>query len=879
VVVAMVNYVDKDYDDTTIFDPLGQNYEVVSTWDAVGLKAVAKYTFSPVNVELWDETYSWLMMEIKVSDLSKLTGVGYVVLSSSLISGEEELVFPISSLTVLSEYDKFMMMIDQFTGSTFDATNLQRVEVWVEATSQITLKWRKARVIHLTAPVDVTPWVSSPYVTVVVDHSKVPTALQNVPVRIVIDEQHAAFAMMLKDHQSSIFVVDGSGNNVHFSIEAWDTYTCVLWALLPEVSDVVDTTILVYYDPTGTLINAKTILPSMWNVGYPLVLSMDKQGTAVVDETPSGILIDVVGTDLVREDGLRRLVFNGTSDYMTIPIKYAYDFIMATKGHVTFEVIPSSVVQSDYACLMSKAVLDEKDYQAYSFMWSGSTIRAEFSNHTDGTTILSCDAPTSLGKAVITIQWQDQVCQIWINGVKAVEGSIPILDDMAEMATHLFGKTYNDVYGVDEYFEGDVYAVVVANGMIDGDRIIVDHANRLGQLVTVGNVPMVETLFENVTPVAILASPTSAVDHYQVVFTIHSTEGISRDDDLYLGMDCRTDCRDIVLVDTAGVPMYCTVLGTDNTTYATYAIRIVDIPDHGVVMFNLCHGWIGCPDNSDPVMVYEDYEGSVLNVDMVGPPIIVWYGELLPRFMYSKEVTVLASPDGEFDHYQLEVVVHRDEGVDSESDVYVSTHCRGDYRDVVFVDGNDELLSHYIESWDAESATFIVRFPGLPSSGSVTFGMYYKSNTIRNISDLKGTEAGGVITTTNPPSIDTWGTEVFRDDLSLYQWYKTFTISDIPQDGWFGIQARINRVIGIDSFHNVYLRNKCDPFARDLICTTLNDSKVLDYNVVHVGLNFIVVQFLMKLLTTSPREYKLRYGRDSVDNQTDWRPVILSVLS
>lgn len=876
-VAILVDYTGQDYEATTIYDPYTTDHEIVSTWDSVNLKAVATYEFDPMSVEEWDTTYSWLMTEIKVSDDTLLDGTGQIIISSSLVDGDEELVYAISGLEVLTDYDKFMIMIQEFTGSTFDETRLCRMTVWVGATSEVTLKWRKARLIHINAGVDATPWLTKDYVTITIDHDVVPADMTYVPLRVVFDESNAGFPILMKDFQSSLFAVDSNGDPVYFAVEAWDTYSCVLWMMLNEVSTSLDMTVVLYYDETGALTNEKTLVSSFWVSGYPTYLAMERSGDVLIDETADDNEFIVNGAKCYRLDGLRRAQFNGISDYLEVPVSIYNDIIMSEEGSVTFELEPDVVVQNDYACLMSKATADSQNYQAYSFMWAGSNIKAEFCNASNGKTTLVAAAPTALGRAVVTFQWSSESCDIWVNGSKITTGSIPVMDVRNDLGVYIGGKTYGDEYGSDEYYSGDILTVSIKDEIVDDDMVEFDHLNRLGLLTTISGVPSISSLFDDNTSVTLLASPTSALSEYQLEVTIHSEEGISRNSDLYLGDGCLSDCSDIVITDEDGIPVYYTILDTDYDTYATYAVKFVDIPESGITDFTIYYGWDDCPDLSDDEMTYEDWDSATIVTPIDYPPTVVWWGTVADKFMFEKTIVVDASPDGAFDQYQLDITIHRDEGTDSSTDVYISTHCRSDYRDIVFFDEYDNVLSHYISDFDAEYADIIVEFNDIPSSGSKSFKMRYKSNAVLSISDYKGTINSGRESTTNPPSIASWGTDTLLESLSSYSWIKTFTISSIPLDGWFGVVARINRTTGTDNMSNTYLNDHCDSSYGDLLCTTSDDSKVIDYYIAYTDTQFAIVKFLMNLTTTSGQTFNLRYGKSLVDNQTDWRPVIISV--
>lgn len=875
----VVNYAGYDYKDTTIYDSRDATHEIVSAWDSGNSMAVATYTFDPKNVNIWNEVYSWLMIEIKVSNVSVLDGTGYVILSSSLTPGSEEFKYPISLVDVDTVYDKFQLMMDQFTNSSFDQTKLCRLTVQIGATSEIVVKWRKARIIHLYGGIPTTGWTDCPYITVTIDHTKIPTGMGPFPIRIPIDETRAYFPMVMKNHQTSIFAIDDSDDPVMLSVERWDSYTCVLWLLAKNVSSTEDTIIKIYYDPTGELENTDTLKPTIWMREYILILSSDWTGDGYVnDERTLNIKVPITSTGVYRRGGLSTLICDGSSSYMTIPQELANQTIFSTEGSITLEVRPTVSTQTSHACLVSKATAATPGRQAYSVLWVEDKIKVTLSNHEDGPSTITVDAPTDLSKVVLTVQWKDGVCDVWVNGTKEGTGSVPTLDMIQDIPVQLFGMSFNGVYSTNEYFEGEVYGLVMCSTILSDGDISVDHYNRLGTLVTISNPPDVSTLYENSTTVTLLASPTMELDHCQLPVVLHSGTGITRGDDIYFLGESLANCDDVLFVDANGVPLYFVeMVGVGGTK--TIVVRFTDIPETGTVTYTVLYNWEGSLDYQDAVMTYENYASTVLVVDVEEPPVIVYWGDLLSKFMFKKQITVNASPDGAFSIYQLDVDINRDEGSDSGGDVFVSTHCRSDYRDVAFVDNSGDLVPHYVDVTGQEVGGITVGFTSLPGSGTKTFWMYYKTNMIRSLSDYKGTFGSGRVTTTNPPTIGAWGAEVLLEDLDAYEYYKIFTISTIPSNGWYGVLAKVYNSTGTDSYERVYLDDHYDQVSGDIICTTLDDAKVVDYTIHALASGVVIIYFLMKLTTSSPVQYKMRYGKALTDNQTDIRPVIICTIT
>lgn len=1030
----MVDYTGINYSDTEIFAIWDDDdYEIIGSWDSVNMRSIAEYTFDPKEVNDWDTTYSWLMVELKLNLPDQWDGTGEIIVASDLADGVEEIVYDLSGETITDAYDKLRLLFADFVDTGFDHTGMCRVTIWMGGLTELQVRWRKARIVHTAMTPSYTSWVSGDYVTVTLDHSVVPNDVTSVPVRVVFDESNAAFPLLMRDHKDSIIILDEDDNEVYFMIESWEPTTCVLWLMVNSISSTVDTVLRIYYDTTGAMVNTESKVTTIWRTKTVAMLAMNESDNVIVDQSQTGYVCTPYGCVYHREHGLDCMTFNGTPGRIELPYESSLQMMLAEKGTMTFELIPETVVQGDHACLYSRASADDSANQAMSLKWAGSNIVAEFSNYTDGKTTITTAAPTVVGKTVITFTWESNSCSIWINGTKVTTSSVPTLDSRNDLPMMLFGKTYGDEYDVEEYFEGTVYSVVVFNEVPSDDRIAVDHANKLGTLVTISGVPALESVYTSSVEFRVLSSPKDAVDVYQLDVVVHCDNGISRFEDVYLNGGCRTDCLDVMFVDPNGAALHATIVETDGASYARYVVAVTDIPESGYITCKLLYGWSDAYDISEPETVFEDFDsfgGTTLNrrwtisgsptlgddeltlsdsdaiiwdraytteVEVVfralvteqdsavvevrdaleytnrialyndddieqdvftkmglevcidgadtvetktvnnskvyhfygivryatlavvrqddisftlteslpagelypavsvwdttqesttvldffmvrkcyeNPPIIAWWGDITDKFMFSKTVTIDASLDGAFSEYQLDLTIHRDEGTDSGSDVYVSTHCRADYRDFVFVDSSSNVLTHWVDTYDDESANVVVKFIDIPSSGSVTFTMYYKSNYVGRLSDYKGTIGSGRESTTNPPSISSWGTDTLLEDLSSYAYIKTFTISDIPEDGWFGITAIINRLAGTDNLSRAYIGAHCNVDYGDLIFTTLDDSVVLGYDIFVIGSTYAVLKILMKLVTTDGQVFNMRYGKQYVDNQTDMRPVI-----
>jgi hypothetical protein len=1039
----MVNYVDVDYEDTTLYDPIGIDYEVVATWDSVNSRMVATLIFEdPKIVGNWDVVYSWLLVEVKVSDLSKLDGTGYIAIGSTEVEGSNEIVFDTANLAAVAEgtigtqYDKFRIPISEFLASSFNPGNIKRVTVSLGVSAQIVMKWRKARLVHLAESTDISSWFTLPYVEVVVDHMKVGSELVFFPLRVVFDESMAGFPIVMNDAKYSIMAVDSTGNPQYIYVEAFDKYTCVMWILAENVSDVEDTAFKIYYDKTGVKINTRYAFESLWVSKYPYILHMKESSNKIVDLSTHHNHCTIQGAKNVRVGGLRGLQFMGYPEYIRLPIGFTpllNDIV--GEGQLLFEVQPSVVSQADYACLGSIASEDNSNMQMVTVMWSGEDIVAQFSNIVDGRSTLVGSAPSTLEKAIIVVRWKSGVADIFVNGVKVQTGSIPILDYRVDIRMHLFGRTYNGEYGVEEQFEGIAYSAEALTISTSDEWITTDYWNRVGGLISITGVPDIADNYTQSVEVTILASPKDSTDHYQMEIVVHSGIGITRGNHAYLGLDCRVDLRDVLFVDSSNVPLYYTLLDTDGSTYATYVVRVLSIPDSGFVHLRMYYGFSDSPDLSDPVMVYDDYDGgegnvlgrhwsqsgvatvsggtilldnndlilrmfgvandvevmirskadqqdsafidlrdaiaysnrlvlynsdnvangvfdkvvpdatkngvslgaikavtwqdirdyhvyrikrytdkvvfqqddsvielldptyipvvelfpgvcvwsdsrqSTLTMDWFAvrksfehPPLIVWWGDVFQKFGFRKTITVGASPDGEFDRYHIDIVIHRDKGVDGSSDIYIGAHCREDYRDILFTDDDGNILSHYVDTYTMESATVVVEFTNLPSTGSATFYMYYQSNYVGKVSDYKGTFGPGRVTTTNPPSITVVSGGTNYNDPSEYAYKRSFTVTSVTQEGWYQALCIVARRAGTSALQNVFVEDHIDSDAGDILITNEDGSEVIEYYVFVNTVGEAILRIYIYATPLSSTTYWMYYGKIITDNRRD--PVV-----
>ena len=100
---------------------------------------------------------------------------------------------------------------------------------------------------------------------------------------------------------------------------------------------------------------------------------------------------------------------------------------------------------------------------------------------------------------------------------------------------------------------------------------------------------------------------------------------------------------------------------------------------------------------------------------------------------WAKEITLTGTADGEQTDYQLAMTLHKGEGEDSSTDVYLNnhtltdwddTHCPTDFR---FTNSaSDELMDYWVESYTATTVDVWVEFDTIPvAPGTATFRLYY----------------------------------------------------------------------------------------------------------------------------------------------------------
>lgn len=106
-------------------------------------------------------------------------------------------------------------------------------------------------------------------------------------------------------------------------------------------------------------------------------------------------------------------------------------------------------------------------------------------------------------------------------------------------------------------------------------------------------------------------------------------------------------------------------------------------------------------------------------------------------YSFRKNVVITnAAKDGVQTNYQKKVIVNRSVGADSGENVYISTKCLANYKDIRFTktDGTS-LLDFWIESIGAGSAVFWVEVDSIPDSNAGNIYMYYGNAAAAAASD------------------------------------------------------------------------------------------------------------------------------------------------
>jgi hypothetical protein len=112
----------------------------------------------------------------------------------------------------------------------------------------------------------------------------------------------------------------------------------------------------------------------------------------------------------------------------------------------------------------------------------------------------------------------------------------------------------------------------------------------------------------------------------------------------------------------------------------------------------------------------------------------------LPGYQYVKSHNITGSSNGAQTDYQMKLVVHRGNGTDNGQDVYLNGNSQSWPNDIRFTDNSFNLLSYWIESSDANTATVWVKVPSIPASpGSAGIFLYYGKSVDTSDSDGRAT--------------------------------------------------------------------------------------------------------------------------------------------
>ncbi len=120
------------------------------------------------------------------------------------------------------------------------------------------------------------------------------------------------------------------------------------------------------------------------------------------------------------------------------------------------------------------------------------------------------------------------------------------------------------------------------------------------------------------------------------------------------------------------------------------------------------------------------YEGgSTSNFNVLQAPRQLSQPEV-PGYQYVKTHIINGSSDGALSDYQVKLVIHRGSGVDSGADVYLNGHSQSWPYDTRFADSSNNMLSYWLQSYDANVSTVWVKVPSIPARpGNATIKLYY----------------------------------------------------------------------------------------------------------------------------------------------------------
>ncbi|RLF09069.1 MAG: hypothetical protein DRJ69_05335 [Thermoprotei archaeon] len=103
------------------------------------------------------------------------------------------------------------------------------------------------------------------------------------------------------------------------------------------------------------------------------------------------------------------------------------------------------------------------------------------------------------------------------------------------------------------------------------------------------------------------------------------------------------------------------------------------------------------------------------------------------NFKYRRKITITEQSGSDLTDYQVLIELN--------STNFLFEHAQTNGEDIRFTDANGNLLSYWIEEWDAvnESAKVWVKVPSIPADSSIEIFMYYGNSEITSASDASAT--------------------------------------------------------------------------------------------------------------------------------------------
>ncbi len=130
---------------------------------------------------------------------------------------------------------------------------------------------------------------------------------------------------------------------------------------------------------------------------------------------------------------------------------------------------------------------------------------------------------------------------------------------------------------------------------------------------------------------------------------------------------------------------------------------------------------------------------TAISIVFIVSVIAVANASAVQDYSYFKSHTIMGSPDGVLHNYQVRFVVHSGDGTDYGQDVYLGGRSQSWPNDIRFTDNAGNLLSYWIESFNASDAIIWVNVDDIPASpAAATIDIYYGKQ------DDKGASNGDV---------------------------------------------------------------------------------------------------------------------------------------